>query len=104
MAHNTIHSATNVHNQKTDTTVVNNIHGSGAVLCPVQFSQNPPANKENVDTMDKKLTDILWAVASNRDGEHKETRLTLVTRQATQVKSDEPINEVLTEKLYAEPA
>ena len=35
VAHNTIHSATNVHNQMTDTTVLNNLHGSGAVLSPV---------------------------------------------------------------------
>ena len=31
---NTIHSTTNVHNQKTDTTVLTNVHGSGAVLSP----------------------------------------------------------------------
>ena len=48
VAHNTIHSATNVHNQKIDTTVFNNIHGSGAVLSPVQLSQNPAANRTSI--------------------------------------------------------
>ena len=44
MADNTIHSATNVHNQKTGTTVFDNVHGGGAVLSPVQLSQ-----EQNVD-------------------------------------------------------
>ena len=34
MAHNTIHGATDVHNQKTGTTVFGNVRG-GAVLSPV---------------------------------------------------------------------
>ena len=41
-----------------------------------------------VDVLDKKLTDSLWAVASNRDRKHKETRQTGVTR----VKSEELID------------
>ena len=41
--------------------------------------------------VDKKLTDSLWAVASNRDREHKETR------QATWVKSEELIDEAQNE-------
>ena len=86
-AHNSIHSATNVHNSKADTTVFSNIHGSGTVLSPVQLSQDPALNR--TDTLDKKLTDSLWAVASNGDRKQKETRLTL---EATQIKSEELIN------------
>ena len=70
---NTIHSATNVHNQKTDTTVFNDVHGSGA--CSVQSAQPGSSNEQNkLSNADKKLTDRFWAVASNSDGEHKETR------------------------------
>ena len=36
---NTINSATDVHNQKTDTTVFNTKHGSGAVLSPVSSAR-----------------------------------------------------------------
>ena len=73
VAHDKIHSATNVHNPKTDTTVFNNIQ-------PIKRAQSSSAQPgsssgPNDDTMDKKLTDSLWAVASNRDREHKETRL-----------------------------
>ena len=53
----------------------------------------PPVGFPNVDTMDKKLTDSLWAVA-------KETLLTLVTRQATQVKSEELIIKVQNELVH----
>ena len=54
--------------------------------CSVPSAQPGSSSKQNVDELDKKLTDSTWAVASNRDREHKETRLILVTRQATQVK------------------
>ena len=60
-------------------------------------AQPGSSSEQNDDTLDTKLTDSLWAVASNRDREHKETRLTLVTRQATQVKSEELIDQVQTE-------
>ena len=63
VAHNTIHCATNVRNQKA---VFGNIHGSGAVLSPVQLKTGS-SSEQNVDALDKKLTDSLWAVASNRD-------------------------------------
>ena len=39
VAHNTIHSATNLHNQKTDATVFDNVHGSGAMLNPVSSAR-----------------------------------------------------------------
>ena len=65
-SHNTIHSATNAHNQKTDTTV--------AEPCLVQSSQPGSSSEQDVDELGKKLTDSLWAVASNSDREHKETR------------------------------
>ena len=58
----------------------------------VQFSsRQDPSSEQNVDALDKKLTDSLWAVASNRDREHQETR------QATQVKSAELIDKAQNE-------
>ena len=44
----------------------------------VQSSSAQPgsSSEQNVDALDKKLTDSLWAVASNRDREHKETHQT----------------------------
>ena len=69
------------------------------MLCPVQFMTGS-SSEQNVDTMDKKLTDNLWAVASNRDRENEEAWSTLVTRQATQVKSEELIDEVLNHLFY----
>ena len=75
---------------KTATTVFNNVHESGAVLSPVQLKTGS-SSEQNVDVLDKKLTDSLWAVPSSRDRGHKETRLTL---EATQIKSEELINNV----------
>ena len=91
MAHNTIHCATNAQRtaKKTGTTVLKDIHDSGAVLSPVSTLDRIQQRTEQVvDALDKKLTDSLWAVASNRDSKHKETR------QATQVKSEDLINKV----------
>ena len=48
----------------------NNVHGGGALLSP---SSAKIQQQQNDDTLDKKLTDCLWAVASNRDREHKDT-------------------------------
>ena len=76
--------------KKTDTTVFENIHGSGAALSPVQLKTGS-SSEQNVDAVDKKLTDSLWAVASNRDREHQETR------QATQVMSAELIDKAQNE-------
>ena len=53
-----------------------------AALSPVQLKTGS-SSEQNVDALDKKLTDSLWAVACNRDREHKEAR------QAAQVKSGE---------------
>ena len=63
--------------------------------CSVQFSSVRSSSEQNKSfNADKKLTDSLWAVACNRDREHKETRLTL---EATQIKSEELIDKVQNE-------
>ena len=85
MAHNTIHGATNVHSQE-DRHHCFQQHTWKRSRAQSSSAQPESSSEQYVGTMDKKLTDSLWAVACNRDREHKETRLTLVTRQATQVK------------------
>ena len=49
-----MHCATNVHNQKTGTTVFKHIHGGGAVLSPVQLKTGS-SSEQNVDALDKKV-------------------------------------------------
>ena len=87
VAHNTIRNATNAEDQKTETTVCNNVHGSGA-----QPGSSSELNK--LSNADKKLTDSLWTVTRNSDREHKETRLALGT---TQIKSEEFIYKIQNE-------
>ena len=48
VAHNTIHGTTNVHNQKTGTTVFNNEHGGGAVLSPVSSQDRIQQRTEQI--------------------------------------------------------
>ena len=47
-AHKTIHSVTNVRNQKTGTTVFNNVHGCGAVLSPVSTQDRIQQRTEQI--------------------------------------------------------
>ena len=66
--------------------------------CSVQPAQLGSSSEQNkLSNADKKLTDSLWAVASNRDREHKETGLTL---EATQIKSEELFDKVQNESSY----
>ena len=72
VAHNTIHvSQTCTTERQTPLSLTTYMV---AEPCSVQSAQPGSSSEQNVDELDKKLTDSLWAVASNRDREHKETR------------------------------